>query len=176
MANRSKKVMLSARIEPYLKSGIEMASAARNEKIVKLMERFIEIGLEDLTVDNPFKVTSLEKVDFMFVFKSIWSDDEPTLKIRAGGLGESFAGEYLSRLAGWVLNDEYFKGDFDLYGDLNGVSIGEKASAPYKLVNIELIRNEWGMINSYYDFLESNKPFHPSYADFKRMDQESKSR
>ncbi|CAM3693787.1 hypothetical protein SAMN05216475_0532 [Pseudomonas synxantha] len=176
MANRSKKVMLSARIEPYLKAGIELAAVAKNEKIVKLMEQFIEIGLEDLVVDNPFKLMTLEKIDFMFVFKCIWSEDEPTLKLRAGGLGEGFAGSYLSRLAGWVLSDDYFKGEFDLYGDLNGVSLGEKSSAPNVKINIDLVRSEWSMINSYYEFLDSNKPFHPAYSDYKRMVHESKAK
>ncbi|WP_281211903.1 hypothetical protein [Pseudomonas fulva] len=178
MANRSKKVVLSARIDPYLKAGMELAATAKNEKIVKMMEEFIETGLAVMTVDNPFLAigSRTEKTSFMLIFKCIWSEDEAVYKMRAGGLGPAFAGEYLFALHQIVFSEEYFRGEDDLYGDLNGFKEKLKLTPPKRPVNLKRIRDEWSTINDYCEFLSNNKPFFIQYLDYKRMAEESKAK
>lgn len=172
MANRSKKVVLSARVDPYLKAAMELLAASQKEKIVKLLETFIENGLNDWYVKNPFK--DGEKTPFLNVFTAIWTEDEVVYKLRAAVAGSNFAGETLWRQGLVVLGDSYFKGTEPLYGDLNG--LGEKwAYKPDReyLLNLQLIREEWQLIEDYVTFLENNKPFEPNYADYKKMRKDS---
>ena len=55
MANRSKKAVLSARVDPYLKAALELLAVSRNEKIVKILESCLENGMNDRIIANPFK-------------------------------------------------------------------------------------------------------------------------
>ncbi|MCE0943042.1 MULTISPECIES: hypothetical protein [Pseudomonas] len=168
MANRSKKVVLSARVEPYLKVGIELAAVARNEKIVKLLENFIEVGLNDLQIDDPFIVTKTEKTSFMAVLKCIWTDDEILFKLRAGGLGVDFAGEELCFIYNNVLSEKYFHGDYSLYGDLNGLAKRFNWHPPaIQKVDLQKIKDEWLLINAYCQFLITNRPFYLDYEEYK---------
>ncbi|OFJ43301.1 hypothetical protein BJN42_21795 [Pseudomonas koreensis] len=179
MANRSNKVVLSARVDPYLKAALELLAASQKEKIVKLLETFLENGMHDFYVVNPFlpKGGEAEKTSFMNVFTAIWSDDEVVYKLRAGVLGPQYAGETAWRQAMVVTGDHYFKGADDLYGDLNGLSEkwGYKAEYNYFL-DLEKVRSEWPLIEGYVSFIENNKPFEPSYEDYKRMHQQSKAK
>ena len=169
MANRSKKVVLSARIDPYLKAALEMFAASQNKKIVKLLENFLENGLDAMDVDSPFLTqgNGNSKISFMSLFTAIWSEDEVLFKVRAGVLGPTYAGETMWRQA-MVATD--FKGETDLYGDLNGYAGKFGYSLPWKhSLNLELIREEWPLIEGYVAFVENNKPFEPSYDDYKKM-------
>ncbi|WP_044267619.1 hypothetical protein [Pseudomonas fluorescens] len=169
MANRSKKVVLSARVDPYLKASLELAAAAKNQKIVKMLETILESGLDDLMIDSPFEGES-ERISFMLAFTAIWSESEPLYKLRAGTLGPKFAGEHLAFTAIIVHASNYFDGDFDLFGDLNG-RVGNAGLKPRHkyMINLELLEKEWPTVERYQDFLMTNKPFEPSYEDFKRM-------
>ncbi|ROL66735.1 hypothetical protein BLX41_23065 [Pseudomonas protegens] len=178
MANRSKKVVLSARVDPYLKAALELLAASRKEKIVKVLETFIENGLQDLSVINPFlHEKPRTKISFMNVFVAIWTEDEVLYKVRAGALGPDYAGETLWRQAMVVVGHDYFKGDHDLYGGMNGLTEkwGYKADYNYSL-NLELVRSEWSTIEDYVAFIENNKPFEPSYEDYKKMRDQSRAK
>lgn len=167
MANRSKKTVLSSRVEPYLKAGIEMAAVARNVKIVKLLEQFIEVGLDDLTIDNPFKVIKPEKTSFLQILKCVWTDDEVLFKLRSGGLGPDFAGEELFFVHNVIMSEEYFRGDYDLYGDLNGLSKRYEYHPSKRLVDLDKIKDEWPLINTYCNFLATNRPLYLDYLEYK---------
>ena len=52
MANRSKKVVLSARIEPRLKAALDIAAMKLEDKVVKVLEDFVADGLKRITVDG----------------------------------------------------------------------------------------------------------------------------
>lgn len=170
MANRSKKVVLSARVDPYLKAALELLAASKNEKIVKTLEMFIENGLNDYYVKNPFKDDEPTKTPFINVFTAIWVDDEVRYKLRAAMIGPHLAGETLWRQGLVVTTYDYFKGKEPLYGDLNGLGEkwGYKPDREYFL-NFQLIRDEWPLIEEYVTFLENNKPFEPDYDDYKKM-------
>lgn len=171
MANRSKKVVISARIEPYLKAALDTAAAARNEKIVKVLETVIEEGLNEMFVPNPFQGGSLEggEINFMAAFEAIWSEDEVLFKLRSGAMGPRFSGETLWRQASVVVTSEYFKGDYDLYGDLNGYAKKLSATCKKYLVNLDLVRGEWPLIEGYISFLDANKNLSPSYEAYKKI-------
>ncbi|MGV8887714.1 MAG: hypothetical protein ACOH2P_06590 [Pseudomonas sp.] len=176
MANRSKKVVLSARVDPYLKAGLELLAASQNQKIVKLLETFLQNGLEDASVNSPFHAHAdkREKISFMNLFKAIWTEDEVLFKVRAGALGPEYAGETTWREACVATGCDHFKGDVDLYGNLNGYEGKFAYSVPWSYeLNIELIREEWPLIEGYVSFVENNKPFEPSYDDYKRMREQS---
>ncbi len=181
MANRSKKVVLSARVDPYLKAALELLAAAKREKIVKLIEISIENQLSDREVPTPFLFQTNEerrdKLGFMTVFEAIWSEDEPLFKLRAGILGPEIAGEETWMQAMTIIGDDYFKGDDDVFGDLNGLTkkFGYTVAVNQK-VNLDLVRCEWSLVQAYVSFLENNKPFSPSYEDYKRMLKESQAK
>ncbi|MGW8462465.1 hypothetical protein [Pseudomonas sp. CLCA07] len=169
MANRSKKVVLSARVDPYLKASLELAAAAKNQKIVKMLESILESGLDDLIIDNPFE-SETPKISFLFAFTAIWSESEALYKLRAGTLGPKFAGDDLAFAAFIIHSSNHFKGDFDLFGDLNGRINNANIKLSHKyMINLELLEAEWATVERYISFLAMNKPFEPSYEDFKRM-------
>jgi hypothetical protein len=169
MANRSKKVVLSARVDPYLKASLELAATAKNQKIVKMLESILLSGLEDELIDNPF-YSADSKISFMRAFNAIWSENEIVYKLRAGALGPKFAGEDLAFAAMLVTASSYFEGDFDLFGDLNGKAVAGNLKLHHTpKINLELAEKEWSTVERYVDFLATNKPFEPSYDDFKRM-------
>jgi len=169
MANRSKKVVLSARVDPYLKASLELAAAGKNQKIVKMLETILEGGLDDLMIDNPFE-SEHPRISFMLAFTAIWSESEPLYKLRAGTLGPNFAGDDLAFTALIVHGSNYFDGDFDLFGDLNGRIKNANLKPHHKyMINLELLEAEWSTVERYTAFLIANKPFEPTYEDFKRM-------
>lgn len=172
MANRSKKVVLSARIAPYLKAGLELYASAEKVKIVKLLEEILEAALEDANVQSPFHDSRGERVEISYInlLTAIWTEDEVLFKLRAGVLGPRYAGETTWREAMVATGCDYFKGDVDLYGDLNGYEekFGYDVPWSYQL-NLELVREEWHLIQDYVAFVENNKPFEPSYDDYKSM-------
>lgn len=169
MANRSKKVVLSARVDPYLKAALELLATSKNQKIVKLLEMFIEEGMDNTKIENPLKYDG-KKVDYMMVFQSIWTEDEVIYKLRAGALGSKFAGDELAKIATRVVDNNYFNGDYELFGDLNGMASKYGFAPPYPWkINIDLVKAEWDILNQYVSFLESNKPFSPSYDEYKNI-------
>ncbi|AZF49172.1 MULTISPECIES: hypothetical protein [unclassified Pseudomonas] len=172
MANRSKKVVLSARVDPYLKAALELLAASRNEKIVKILESCLENGMNDRTITNPFNAPrkDLGTISFMVAFTSIWSENETLYKLRAGTLGPDFAGEELSMVAMVINDDKYFDGEFDVFGDLNGST--EKFGFTPRMqprVDLALVEKEWPIVEEYVRFLANNKPLQPGYADYKNM-------
>lgn len=174
MANRSKKVVLSARVEPYLKAALEMAATSRNVKIVKLLEAFLEDGLGSLSIEKPSFLEAPgvkgDKVNLMMLFTSIWTEDEVLYRLRAGTLSHQLAGEEAYLEAFVVSQEEEFEGDDDIFGDLNGMGARQNFSVRHPVkVNLEAVRNQWSLIQQYVRFLMNNKPFEPSYGDFKRM-------
>lgn len=175
MKNRSKKVVLSARVEPYLKAALDLYAVSKNEKIVKVLELFIESKLEDINIRNPLRGVkgAREKISFMTMFTAIWSEDEVVYRLRAGLLGPEMAGERDWRIA-LMATSGLFDGDYELYGDLNG--LGERLKLEPRerpSINLELVKREWDLICGYVDFLENNKPFSPTYQDYKRMHESS---
>ena len=172
MANRSKKVVLSARVDPYLKAALELFAGSRNEKIVKILETCVENGLSDRIITNPFKARhkDQEKIGFMVAFTAIWSENETLYKLRAGSLGPDFAGDDLAMVAMLINGMSYFKGNFDVFGDLNGYveTFGFTPRMTPK-VNLQLVEDEWPLVEEYVRFLANNKPFEPDYEDYKRM-------
>lgn len=172
MANRSKKVVLSVRVDPYLKAALELFASSQNEKIVKVLETCLENGLTDRDIRNPFKPRDegQEKISFMIAFTAIWSENEVLYKLRAGTLGPDFAGEELSFISLLVMGHQYFDGDYDLFGDLNGASESFGFTPKRRpRVNLELVEQEWPVLEEYSRFLTNNKPFQPSFEDYKKM-------
>ncbi|EJM77917.1 hypothetical protein [Pseudomonas sp. GM60] len=172
MANRSKKVVISARIDPQLKDALDIAASKLNKKIVKLLEELVEVGLAELTVQNPFRGGHLPDggdMNFMTVFEAVWDQDEVVFKLRAGTIGPDFCGETISRQAKVVIGSERFKGEYDLFGDLNGHTALWGGTYEKHYVNLELVKKEWPIIESYIAFLDSNQPLVVSYEDYKKM-------
>ncbi|WP_312974600.1 hypothetical protein [Stutzerimonas nitrititolerans] len=173
MANRSKKVVLSARVDPYLKAGIDLLAAAQRVKMVALMERFLEFGLEESQVENPFaSKKNTPKISFLLVLQAIWTDDEVLFQLRAGALGAKISGDDIFDASFVVLSLEvdYFAGEDDIFGDLNGLTsrMGLAPVVPFK-VNLPLVKEEWDSILAYVQFLKQNKPFQPTFDEYKTI-------
>lgn len=169
MANRSKKAVISARIDPFLKAGLELAATTQNEKIVALLECGIQGVLSTTLVDDPFGETADAKTSFLQLMKNIWSEDEVVYKLRVGGLGFKYADMETVDMATLVANNIYFMGDFNLYGDLS-VKKRKVGYLPAEVwLDLDLIRDEWDFISGYVKFIERNKGLDVDYHGFKSM-------
>lgn len=173
MANRSKKVVISARIEPRLKAALDIAASKLDEKIVTVLETFVEEGLSGIFVEkNPFcggLLPESSQINFMEVFDAVWDDDEVLFKLRAGTIGAAFCGERLSRQAQVVIGSDYFKGEYDLFGDLNGYTEIWGGEIEKQFVNLELVKREWAYIDEFVTFVDMNGLTELSYDFFKVM-------
>lgn len=171
MANRSKKVVISARIEPRLKAALDLAASKLDEKIVTVLETFVEDGLNGIFVEtNPFKgglMPDDSQINFMEVFDAIWDEDEVLFKLRAGAIGRAFCGERLFSEAQVVITSDEFKGDYDLFGDLNGYTKIWGGKIDKLFVNLERVREEWAQIEEFVTFRDNNDLTELSYDWFK---------
>lgn len=175
MANRSKKAVLSARIDPFLKAGLELAATTQNEKIVALLEYGIQGVLSTTVVDDPFGDKPDDKTSFILLMEKIWSEDEIVYKLRVGGLGFKYAELETVDVATLVSNDDYFKGDFKLFGDLK-VNRSKVNYMPANIsIDLELVREEWSTLNEYVKFIQRNKSLDVNYHSFKTMIKNNKS-
>jgi len=169
MANRSKKAVISARIDPFLKAGLELAATTQNEKIVALLEYGIQGVLSTTLVNDPFGETADAQTSFILLMKNIWSEDEVVYKLRVGSLGFQYADLETVDMATLVANDEYFKGDFKLFGNLK-VNREKVKYFPAEIsLNIDLVREEFGVIADYVKFMQRNKGLNFNYHGFKKM-------
>lgn len=175
MANRSKKAVLSARIDPFLKAGLELAATTQNEKIVALLESGIQGVLSTTAVDDPFGEKPDDKTSFISLMKKIWSDDEVVYKLRVGGLGFKYAELETVDVATLVANSDYFKGDFKLFGDLTVNRLKVNYMPKNISVDLELVRAEWETLHEYARFIQRNKSLEVNYQSFKTMIKSSKS-
>lgn len=173
MVNRSKKVVISARIEPRLKAALDIAASKLDEKIVKVLEDFVEEGLNGIFVEkNPFcggLMPSNSQINFMEVFDAVWDEDEVLFKLRAGTIGAEFCGETLARQAQVVISSDYFKGEYDLFGDLNGYTAIWGGEIEKRFVDLALVRKEWRYIEDYAAFMRVNDLVDLPYDFYKKM-------
>lgn len=173
MANRSKKVVISARIEPRLKAALDIAASKLDEKIVTVLESFVEDGLNGIFVEsNPFLgglLPETSQINFMEVFDAVWDEDEVLFKLRAGVIGRKFCGERLSEVAKVVMDSDDFKGDYDLFGDLNGYTAIWGGEIEKQFVNLELVKKEWNRIEEFVTFRDANGLTELSFDFYKVM-------
>lgn len=171
MANRSKKVVISARITPRLKAALDLASAVQGEPIVRMLETLLEDGLNEIEAPNPFRGGHLDgqTLNFMTLFDAIWSEDEVLFKLRSWAIGPEFSGVKLWRQITTLIKSDYFKGDYDLYGGLNGYAETWGGVCDKYFIDLELIREEWVYIEGYLSFIDKNKNLSPTYEIFKKM-------
>lgn len=175
MVNRSKKSVLSARVDPYLKTGLELLAESRGVKIVKLLESMIDDGLSNAAIVSPLRKEG--RVPFLTTLKAVWSEDDVLLRLRVGWLDQPLAGERTWRMGLVVSGEECFRGDFDVFGDLNGMSDTYNLKAPNTpKIDLERVQEEWHLIGEYVDFIENNKPLEPTYDQYKRMRDKSDSK
>lgn len=170
MANRSKKIVMSARVAPYIKAAIDTYANSKNEKFVKLLERYITFGLRDELIDNPFTNGKGPKISFMLAFECVWTEDELIYALRAGACGPDFAGEELHKR--WLLLclSPEFDGEFDLFGDVRERLAKHGFEPPIDhFLNMDRVRKEWPEFCRYVEFLENNKPFQPTYKEWREI-------
>ena len=182
MANRSKKVVLSARIEPRLKAALDIAAMKLEDMVVKVLEDFVADGLKRITVDGGLQRVFSEKsllwgdlvpansqMGFMEVFDAVWDEDVVLFELRAGVVGADFCGEMLVRQAQVVIGSDYFKGEYDLFGDLNGLAEMFGGELEKQFVNLALVKKEWHWIESYAAFMKVNELVDLPYEYYKQM-------
>ncbi len=170
MANRSKKAVISARIDPLLKAGLEMAATSQREKIVALLEYGISGVLTSTAIADPFSGEKGTQTAHLLLMQKVWSDDEVVYKLRIGSLGFLYADKETVDIATLVTTDEYFKGDFDLFGDLNGLLDPEiDQTVPKMLLDLDRVKAEWDFVFGYVQFVYRNRGLKSNYHDFKTM-------
>lgn len=170
MANRSKKVVLSARIDPFLKSGIDALSELANEKTVKLLEAFIESGLNKKMVKNPFSDTpGNAEISLMHLLQSVWSEDEVLYQLRLGllaKLGVKCSSEEVEAITAVVLEHKRFQGELDLLEGVTTLSERPESVRFKYMVDLGRVKDEWGTLKTYLAFSKNNRPLTISYDQF----------
>ncbi|MDX9677011.1 hypothetical protein [Pseudomonas zeae] len=169
MANRSKKVVLSTRIAPYLKSGLELCARARNMKIVETIEELIEHALMTNSIDSPFpdKNGVRGKASVLSVVEWLWNDDPIIYTLRLGFISDQLVDRETYVVCAETTTAR-FKGDFDLFEEPRKRATYQDVYKTTAL-NIEKIREEWEDLCAYAKFVEANKPLKIDYEDFLRM-------
>ncbi|OEO23090.1 hypothetical protein AX279_22455 [Pseudomonas sp. J237] len=171
MANRSKKVVLSARIEPYLKDGLELYARLRHMKIVEALEDILELAQDSLNINNPFlkpeKEAYKNKVALSGVVSTIWSSDQVIYTLRRGYIGNHMCDE-LEYLVVAETMSRRFAGDFDIFEQAKKkYSKSEKEwCLAYPRIDIEKVRAEWPYLQRWAEFAIKSKPAVVDYDDY----------
>lgn len=175
MANRSKKVVLSARVPPYLKAGLDILSTIKNKSSVSIIEEMLETELNEEYIRVPLTLSidlhsSGKMMSISDLLTYIWDDDEILFNLRLGYLGENIASKDLEKLVDIVSINPIYEGEFPLFGDLNGKALDSMFEPlPDVYINLYKIKDDWSLLKSYVVFLEKNKPLAPSLDQYKKM-------
>jgi hypothetical protein len=169
MSNRSKKVVLSARVAPHLRDGLELYARVKNIKIVEAVEDLIERALEEVNIESPLRSTSGDKgkVPVSTIISWLWDPDPIIFKLRLANVSPDLV-DRETYLAYVETTSERFKGDVDIFEDVRKRAtyrdVFHKAS-----INLERVREEWADLIAYAKFIEANKPIVVDYEDWLRM-------
>ncbi|NNA48360.1 hypothetical protein HBO18_30035 [Pseudomonas lactis] len=169
MSNRSKKVVLSARVAPHLKDGLELYARVKNIKIVEAVEELIERALEEVNIESPLRSTSGDrsKVPVSTIISWLWDPDPIIFKLRLANVSPDLVDKE-TYLAYVETTSDRFKGDVDIFEDVRKRAtyrdVYHKAS-----INLERVREEWADLVAYAKFIEANKPIVVDYEDWLRM-------
>jgi hypothetical protein len=170
MANRSKKVVLSTRIDGHLKAGLDLLAQSEDQTVVRVIERLVEDLLISSMVEVPFLKNGVKTTcSVMKVVDTLWTEDSFLFKIRIGSLGGIFTNNEVSFAANQILNNPDFAGEFDIYDGTD--NLYENLGKPERDIRIDLekAKEEWPYLSMYLAFLEKNKPMQPSYEEFKKL-------
>lgn len=169
MSNRSKKVVLSARVAPELKAGLEIYARAKKMKLVEALEDLIEVALQVTNVDCPLRDRSgkISKVSVSSLVSWLWSDDPIVYMLRTAYLSNFNADEEIVVIIGQVVLPR-FAGDFDLFADTKLERAGMEVPKGVTL-NLDLIKAEWATLLVYARFVIANKPLKVTYENFLTM-------
>ena len=75
----------------------------------------------------------------------------------------------LVRQAQVVIGSDYFKGEYDLFGNLNGLADMFGGELEKLIVNLALVRKEWRYIEDYAAFMRVNDLVDLPYDYYKKM-------
>jgi hypothetical protein len=166
MANRSKKVVLSTRIAPHLKDGLELFARVKNMKIVEAIEELIDVALESYHIESPLRDMDGKrgKVPVSTLISWLWSEDPIIYKLRLAYLGHQYVDEETFIIAAQVMGDR-FSGDFDLF-EYTRKAASHRRPPEARGIDIDKVRLEWNSLTSYAKFVVSNKPLVVDYDDF----------
>lgn len=157
MANRSKKTVLSVRISPYAKAGLDVLSAVRRQSLPELIESLVERELAKERLGS-------QQVSAQRVLRAIWTDDPLLYKLRLS----CFTGTALNPLdevaAQVVLMSPIFSGEDNLFsGPAAEIIRGIEDAIPR--VSLDKARQLWPILIGYAKFLEVNS-LKPSFKDY----------
>lgn len=174
MANRSKKVVLSARIEPYLKDGLELYARLNKMKIVEALEQILEDAQTSHGVQNPFikKGGHPHKTATTIhgLISHIWSPDSAIYLLRRGYIGSHMCDEREYLMAVETMSKR-FSGGFDIYEEAKKkyAEYGHEWIMAYPLIDLEKVKAEWPYLQKWAEFAINSKPAVVDYSDYLRI-------
>ncbi|OQR35195.1 hypothetical protein BWR15_14740 [Pseudomonas sp. T] len=174
MANRSKKVVLSARVEPYLKDGLELYARLYRMKIVEALEQILEDAQHSHNVDNPFlkpeKESFKNKTSLSVVLGDIWSSDSLIYVLRRGYIGSHMCDEQEFMVAVETMSKR-FSGDFDIFEQAKHkyAKHGREWVLVYPKIDLDRVRAEWPYLQKWAEFAINSKPAVVDYDDYLRI-------
>lgn len=172
MANRSKKVVLSVRVDPYLKDALDLLAKKQNKKIVETVESLIRDAVEEIRVINPFlpwlDPKKSKDISLQRLMGLIWSDHPIIYKLRLAHLSHEYLDEPTYIACCQVWSNECFIGNDDIFLYTRQI-LGVPEAVPAPKLNIGIVTSEWGILMGYGEFVVSNKPLIVTYEQYKKM-------
>lgn len=174
MANRSKKVVLSVRVEPYLKDALDVLARLKNRKIVETLEILIQEAADGIFVENPFWESRVEKkyaderITLNRLMSLVWSNDPIIYRLRLAQLGSDYLDEPGFLACSEVWENNYFLGEDDIF-EYTRQAVDCPDALRVRKLNLELVKEEWDKLNGYAEFLLNNRPLVVSYSQYKEM-------
>lgn len=174
MANRSKKTVLSVRIDPPAKAALDVLAAVRGESLPAVIEdllykAFAHEKIAPPALLKPNILTNRGEVSISTLIQFIWSADSALFKLRLHLLDPSTLNERDQTITGTVFQNLEIFGGEDVIFDEHALKIIEDSPAIPK-VSLERVRRYWPVLTEYARFLSANamKVSLPDYIDLLR--------
>ena len=149
MASRSKKTVLSVRIDPVAKASLDVAANMHKQSTTKFVEQLIETVMRQ-QVAPP----TGEKVELGPLIASLMTDDDLIYKLRLYAvLPEGLSAKEQVILKAVFDNPNIFEGT-DQYLP---PSIAQPKKTPCTSVSIARVRLFWPLLAEYADFMSNNE-------------------
>jgi hypothetical protein len=169
MANRSKKTVLSVRIEPSAKAALDMLAAIRQESLPVVIEELLSQAFEQQAILAPpfIKKTHVSPsgtIGLGHLMRFIWVDDPELFKLRLHLLEPTALSERDQTVTGTVFkNLDIFRGDDHLFDGKARQMVSDSPAIPK--LSLSLVRLYWPLLNEYARFLATNS-MNVSFADY----------
>ncbi|WP_370601063.1 hypothetical protein [Pseudomonas nitroreducens] len=162
---RNRTEMLSLRLTPHLRAGLEVMAALRKANLSKTIASALSAALEREKVPMPNILRGSAEMTLDKLLELIWSEDEMLFKLRMYYvLPEGLATGDHDAIAVVVSNQHLFSGSTNIFWGQSENVLPANQDVP--TFDIEKIRDSWRMLRRYVDFVRDNDDLRVSFETF----------